>query len=73
MNRMADGTVEALSRGPPPPPLPVNLSISTDYFSEPSKLPHTSKLLHVAGTKCGHRSQVRVRVPVTVPTVNKEQ
>ena len=70
MNRMADGSVEALSRGPfppQPPAPPVNLSISTDYFSEPSKLPPTSKLLHVAGTKCSHRSQVQVRVPVTVP------
>ena len=70
MNRIADSSVEALSRGPfppqPPPhpaPLPVIWSISTDYFPEPLKL----------DTKCSHRSQVQVRVLVTVPTVNKEQ
>lgn len=53
---MADGSVKALPRGPslpPPPPLLVTLSISTDYFSEPTKLPHTPKLLHTAGTKRG--------------------
>ena len=63
---MADGSVETLSSGPfppQPPPPPVNLSISTDYFPEPLKL----------GTKCSHRSQVQVRVLVTVPTVNKQQ
>lgn len=36
-----------------PLPLLVTLSISTDYFSEPTKLPHTPKLLHTAGTKRG--------------------